>query len=155
MLSLLQAHILIFLLEEELSLHVIFYSSWVPVCFPFISAYLCRFLHFLVQESLVSEEIMHNLDTCEVTVLGEELNQEQESLEIDMTRLQQKGIEMSSSNLGMIITGGGSCSGGDGDRVLDRWFGTDSRYFGFDENVKLRGVTTILWKAVILENTSF
>uniref|UniRef100_A0A8C0AZH8 Calsyntenin-1 n=1 Tax=Buteo japonicus TaxID=224669 RepID=A0A8C0AZH8_9AVES len=58
-----------------------------------------------VQESLVSEEIMHNLDTCEVTVLGEELNQEQESLEIDMTRLQQKGIEMSSSNLGMIITG--------------------------------------------------
>ncbi|NXR18018.1 CSTN1 protein, partial [Cinclus mexicanus] len=58
-----------------------------------------------VQESLVSEEIMHNLDMCEVTVLGEELNQEQESLEIDMTRLQQKGIEMSSSNLGMIITG--------------------------------------------------
>lgn len=55
----------------------------------------------------MSEEIMHNLDTCEVTVLGEELNQEQESLEIDMTRLQQKGIEMSSSNLGMIITGRG------------------------------------------------
>uniref|UniRef100_A0A8C0H2A1 Cadherin domain-containing protein n=1 Tax=Chelonoidis abingdonii TaxID=106734 RepID=A0A8C0H2A1_CHEAB len=56
-------------------------------------------------ESLVSEEIMHNLDTCEVTVLGEELNQEQESLEVDMTQLQQKGIEMSRSNLGMIITG--------------------------------------------------
>lgn len=50
---------------------------------------------------------MHNLDTCEVTVLGEELNQEQESLEVDMTQLQQKGIEMSSSNLGMIITGKG------------------------------------------------
>lgn len=65
-----------------------------------------RFLYFLVQESLVSEEIMHNLDTCEVTVVGEELNQDQESLEVDMTRLQQKGIEMSSSNLGMIITGG-------------------------------------------------
>lgn len=40
-------------------------------------------------------------------MLGEELNQEQESLEVDMTRLQQKGIEMSSSNLGMIITGKG------------------------------------------------
>lgn len=65
-----------------------------------------RFFYFLVQESLVSEEIMHNLDTCEVTVVGEELNQDQESLEVDMTRLQQKGIEMSSSNLGMIITGG-------------------------------------------------
>ncbi|XP_042334569.1 calsyntenin-1 isoform X4 [Sceloporus undulatus] len=58
-----------------------------------------------VQESLVSEEIMHNLDTCEVTVVGEELNQEQESLEVDMVRLQQKGMEMSSSNLGLIITG--------------------------------------------------
>lgn len=48
---------------------------------------------------------MHNLDTCEVTVVGEELNQEQETLEVDMARLQQKGMEMSSSNLGMIITG--------------------------------------------------
>ncbi|XP_060114861.1 calsyntenin-1 isoform X2 [Heteronotia binoei] len=58
-----------------------------------------------VQESLVSEEIMHNLDTCEVTVVGEELNQEQESLEVDLVRLQQKGMEMSNSNLGVIITG--------------------------------------------------
>ncbi|XP_028596557.2 calsyntenin-1 isoform X2 [Podarcis muralis] len=58
-----------------------------------------------VQESLVSEEIMHNLDTCEVTVVGDELSQEQESLEVDMVRLQQKGMEMSTSNLGMIITG--------------------------------------------------
>lgn len=48
---------------------------------------------------------MHNLDTCEVTVVGEELSQEQESLEVDVVRLQQKGMEMSSSNLGMIITG--------------------------------------------------
>uniref|UniRef100_A0A8C0VJI5 Calsyntenin-1 n=1 Tax=Cyanistes caeruleus TaxID=156563 RepID=A0A8C0VJI5_CYACU len=48
-------------------------------------------------EMMISPEIMHNLDMCEVTVLGEELNQEQESLEIDMTRLQQKGIEMTVS----------------------------------------------------------
>lgn len=73
-----------------------------------------------MQESLVSEEIMHNLDMCEVTVLGEELNQEQESLEIDMTRLQQKGIEMSSSNLGMIITGGGSCCSWEGLKGLTK-----------------------------------
>lgn len=89
-----------------------------------------------MQESLVSEEIMHNLDTCEVTVLGEELNQEQESLEIDMTRLQQKGIEMSSSNLGMIITGRGydlwSFVGLKGlkrvtvGRVLERWCISDA-----------------------------
>ncbi|MEE6485143.1 hypothetical protein FKM82_014181 [Ascaphus truei] len=58
-----------------------------------------------VQESLVSEEIMHNLDTCEIGVVGEELNPDQESLQVDVTRLQQKGMEMSSSNLGMIITG--------------------------------------------------
>ncbi|XP_066231091.1 calsyntenin-1 isoform X4 [Saccopteryx leptura] len=58
-----------------------------------------------VQESLVSEEIVHDLDTCEVTVEGEELNPEQESLEVDMTRLQHKGMEVSSSDLGMIFTG--------------------------------------------------
>ncbi|XP_030078356.1 calsyntenin-1 isoform X2 [Microcaecilia unicolor] len=61
-----------------------------------------------VQESLVSEEIMHNLDMCEIKVVGKELNQEQESLEVDMSQLQQKGIEMSSSSLGMIITGVGT-----------------------------------------------
>ncbi|OWK08224.1 hypothetical protein Celaphus_00010974 [Cervus elaphus hippelaphus] len=58
-----------------------------------------------VQESLVSEEIVHDLDTCEVTVEGEELNGEQESLEVDAARLQQKGIEMSSSDVGVVFTG--------------------------------------------------
>nr|KAF6443380.1 calsyntenin 1 [Molossus molossus] len=58
-----------------------------------------------VQESLVSEEIVHDLDTCEVTVQGEELNPEQESLEVDMARLQHKGMEVSSSDLGVIFTG--------------------------------------------------
>lgn len=50
---------------------------------------------------------MHDLDTCEVTVEGEELNPEQESLEVDMTRLQQKGIEVSRSDLGVVFTGEG------------------------------------------------
>ncbi|XP_072282779.1 calsyntenin-1 isoform X4 [Pyxicephalus adspersus] len=58
-----------------------------------------------VQESLVSEEIMHNLDTCEVTVVGEDLNPDQESLQLDLTHLQQKGLEMTSSNQGIVITG--------------------------------------------------
>ncbi|XP_060026921.1 calsyntenin-1 isoform X2 [Erinaceus europaeus] len=61
-----------------------------------------------VQESLVSEEVVHDLDSCEVTVEGEELNPEQESLEVDMARLQQKGIEVSSSHLGMTLTGVGT-----------------------------------------------
>lgn len=48
---------------------------------------------------------MHNLDTCEVTVVGDELDGEHESLEVDMSQLQQRALEMSSSNLGLVITG--------------------------------------------------
>uniref|UniRef100_A0A669EMR5 Calsyntenin-1 n=1 Tax=Oreochromis niloticus TaxID=8128 RepID=A0A669EMR5_ORENI len=58
-----------------------------------------------VQETVVSEEIMHNLDTCEVTVVGDELDGEHESLEVDMSQLQQRSLEMSSSNMGLVITG--------------------------------------------------
>ncbi|XP_047379249.1 calsyntenin-1 isoform X3 [Sciurus carolinensis] len=58
-----------------------------------------------VQESLVSEEIVHNLDTCEVTVEGEELNPEQESLEVDTARLQHTGLTVSRSALGVVFTG--------------------------------------------------
>ncbi|XP_045715211.1 calsyntenin-1 isoform X3 [Phyllostomus hastatus] len=58
-----------------------------------------------VQESLVSEEIVHDLDACEVTVDGEELNPEQESLEVDAARLQPKGMEVSHSDLGVTFTG--------------------------------------------------
>nr|KAF6504422.1 calsyntenin 1 [Rousettus aegyptiacus] len=58
-----------------------------------------------VQESLVSEEVVHDLDSCEVTVEGEELSPEWESLEVDAARLQHRGIEASSSGLGMTFTG--------------------------------------------------
>ncbi|XP_016368657.1 LOW QUALITY PROTEIN: calsyntenin-1-like [Sinocyclocheilus rhinocerous] len=58
-----------------------------------------------VQETVVSEEIMHNLDTCEVTVVGDELNGDHESLEVDLAQIQQRALEMSSSNVGMVITG--------------------------------------------------
>lgn len=53
----------------------------------------------------MSEEIMHNLDTCEVTVVGDELDGEHESLEVDVPQLQQHGLEMTSSNLGLVVTG--------------------------------------------------
>lgn len=68
---------------------------------------LNRFCAFVlsVQETVVSEEIMHNLDTCEVTVMGDELDGEHESLEVDMSQLQQRSLEMSSSNVGLVITG--------------------------------------------------
>ncbi|KAJ8378890.1 hypothetical protein AAFF_G00233240 [Aldrovandia affinis] len=58
-----------------------------------------------VQESVVSEEIMHNLDTCEVTVVGDELNGEHEEMDVDLAQVQQHGLEMSSSTMGVIITG--------------------------------------------------
>ncbi|XP_027026098.1 calsyntenin-1 isoform X2 [Tachysurus fulvidraco] len=58
-----------------------------------------------VQESVVSEEIMHNLDTCEVSVVGEDLDGNHESLEVDLAQVQQRGLEISSSNMGMVITG--------------------------------------------------
>ncbi|XP_054435768.1 calsyntenin-1 isoform X3 [Pteronotus mesoamericanus] len=58
-----------------------------------------------VQESLVSEEVVHDLDTCEVTVEGEELNPEQESLEVDAAHLQPRGMEVSRSDLGVTFTG--------------------------------------------------
>lgn len=48
---------------------------------------------------------MHNLDTCEVTVVGDDLDREHESLEVDQSQLQQRALEMSSSNLGLVITG--------------------------------------------------
>ncbi|XP_071021432.1 calsyntenin-1 isoform X3 [Oncorhynchus clarkii lewisi] len=58
-----------------------------------------------VQETVVSEEIMHNLDTCEVTALGDELDGEHETLEVDQAQVQQRGLEMTSSNLGLVLTG--------------------------------------------------
>ncbi|XP_041712905.1 calsyntenin-1 isoform X2 [Coregonus clupeaformis] len=58
-----------------------------------------------VQETVVSEEIMHNLDTCEVTALDEELDGEHETLEVDQAQVQQRGLEMTSSNLGLVLTG--------------------------------------------------
>lgn len=63
------------------------------------------FMFLLVQETVVSEEIMHNLDMCEVSVVGDDLDGEHESLDVDTTQLQQRALEMSSSNLGLIITG--------------------------------------------------
>uniref|UniRef100_A0A8C5FW62 Calsyntenin-1 n=1 Tax=Gadus morhua TaxID=8049 RepID=A0A8C5FW62_GADMO len=56
-------------------------------------------------ETVVSEEIMHNLDTCEVSALGDELDGEHESLELDPAQLTQRSLEMTSSTLGLVITG--------------------------------------------------
>ncbi|KAJ3586667.1 hypothetical protein NHX12_013063, partial [Muraenolepis orangiensis] len=57
-----------------------------------------------LQETVVSEEIMHNLDTCEVSAVGDELDGEHESLELDLAQLQQRSLEMTSCPLGLVIT---------------------------------------------------
>ncbi|XP_035761459.1 calsyntenin-1 [Neolamprologus brichardi] len=79
-------------------------STTVKVLQIFLLNRFCAFV-LSVQETVVSEEIMHNLDTCEVTVVGDELDGEHESLEVDMSQLQQRSLEMSSSNMGLVITG--------------------------------------------------
>lgn len=48
---------------------------------------------------------MHNLDMCEVTVVGDDLDGDHESLEVDLAQVQQRGLEISSSSVGMVITG--------------------------------------------------
>uniref|UniRef100_A0A672R8B1 Cadherin domain-containing protein n=1 Tax=Sinocyclocheilus grahami TaxID=75366 RepID=A0A672R8B1_SINGR len=64
-----------------------------------------RIVSTITREVEVEVEIMHNLDTCEVTVVGDELNGDHESLEVDLAQIQQRALEMSSSNVGMVITG--------------------------------------------------
>ncbi|XP_070399867.1 calsyntenin-2 isoform X2 [Nothobranchius furzeri] len=56
------------------------------------------------------EEIVHNLDYCDVLVLGEELNPEQESLQLEPTFLLGKHLDATNSTSGMSIYGVDSMS---------------------------------------------
>uniref|UniRef100_A0A1A8PV12 Calsyntenin-2 n=1 Tax=Nothobranchius rachovii TaxID=451742 RepID=A0A1A8PV12_9TELE len=56
------------------------------------------------------EEIIHNLDYCDVLVLGEELNAEQESLQLEPTFLLGKHLDATNSTSGMSIYGVDSMS---------------------------------------------
>uniref|UniRef100_A0A6Q2XIY1 Calsyntenin-1 n=1 Tax=Esox lucius TaxID=8010 RepID=A0A6Q2XIY1_ESOLU len=58
-----------------------------------------------VQETVVSEEIMHNLDTCEVTAMGEELDGEHETLELDQSQVQQHAFWLSNTCIYLCIMG--------------------------------------------------
>ncbi|KAI4800136.1 hypothetical protein KUCAC02_014985, partial [Chaenocephalus aceratus] len=58
----------------------------------------------------VQEEIIHNLDYCDVLVLGEELRPEQESLQLQRSALLGKHLDATNSTSGMSIYGVDSMS---------------------------------------------
>ncbi|XP_041732740.1 calsyntenin-2-like [Coregonus clupeaformis] len=58
----------------------------------------------------VQEEIIHNLDYCDILVLGEELRPEQESLQLQRSTLLGKHLDATNSTSGMSIYGVDSMS---------------------------------------------
>lgn len=50
-------------------------------------------------------EVMHNLDYCDVLVIGEELNPDRESLEIHHSALLGKHLDATNSTSGISIYG--------------------------------------------------
>lgn len=50
-------------------------------------------------------EVMHNLDYCDVLVIGEELNPDRESLEIQHSALLGKHLDATNSTSGISIYG--------------------------------------------------
>lgn len=54
-------------------------------------------------------EVMHNLDYCDVLVIGDELNPERESLEIHHSALLGKHLDATNSTSGISIYGRRRC----------------------------------------------
>ena len=74
------------------------------LCFFFF--YLCGICHLLIaNKPVVLEEMLHNLDFCDVLVSGAELDPEQECLELDRTELQGKHLDATNSTAGYSIYG--------------------------------------------------
>eukprot|EP00062_Callorhinchus_milii_P000587 gi/632934736/ref/XP_007886202.1/ PREDICTED: calsyntenin-2 isoform X1 [Callorhinchus milii] len=58
-----------------------------------------------VRQPSAAEEIVHNLDYCDILIIGDELNSEQECLELESTELHGKHLEFTNSTAGMSIYG--------------------------------------------------
>lgn len=54
---------------------------------------------------MVLEEMLHNLDFCDILVIGAELDPEQECLELDHVELQGKHLDATNSTAGYSIYG--------------------------------------------------
>lgn len=60
---------------------------------------------FTANKQVVVEEMLHNLDFCDVLVIGAELDPEQECLELDHGELQGKHLDATNSTAGYSIYG--------------------------------------------------
>ncbi|XP_021103680.1 calsyntenin-3 isoform X2 [Heterocephalus glaber] len=58
-----------------------------------------------VTDTRMSDEIVHNLDGCEVSLVGDDLDPEKESLLLDMTSVQQRGLELTNTSAYLTIAG--------------------------------------------------
>ncbi|XP_064240874.1 calsyntenin-2 isoform X3 [Passer domesticus] len=61
--------------------------------------------HDRANKQVVVEEMLHNLDFCDVLVIGAELDPEQECLELDHGELQEKHLDATNSTAGYSIYG--------------------------------------------------
>lgn len=59
----------------------------------------------VVHRPEVLEEIIHNLDYCDILVLGEELRPEEESLQLQRSALLGKHLDATNSTSGMSVYG--------------------------------------------------
>lgn len=58
-----------------------------------------------VTDTRMSDEIVHNLDGCEISLVGDDLDPERESLLLDTTSLQQRGLELTNTSAYLTIAG--------------------------------------------------
>ncbi|KAL1790544.1 calsyntenin-3 [Sigmodon hispidus] len=58
-----------------------------------------------VTDTRMSDEIVHNLDGCEISLVGDDLDPERESLLLDMASLQHRGLELTNTSAYLTIAG--------------------------------------------------
>ncbi|XP_075838941.1 calsyntenin-3 [Microtus pennsylvanicus] len=58
-----------------------------------------------VTDTRMSDEIVHNLDGCEISLVGDDLDPERESLLLDTASLQQRGLELTNTSAYLTIAG--------------------------------------------------
>lgn len=58
-----------------------------------------------VTDTRMSDEIVHNLDGCEISLVGDDLDSEKESLVLDMASLQQRGLELTNTSAYLTVAG--------------------------------------------------
>ncbi|XP_025936073.1 calsyntenin-3 isoform X2 [Apteryx rowi] len=61
--------------------------------------------HGTVTDTRMSDEIVHNLDGCEISLVGDDLDPEREYLLLDAASLQQRGLELVNTSAYLTITG--------------------------------------------------